>query len=1039
MSQLSFKNNGIIGVFTRHKVAANLVMLLMILLGVVALFKMNVQFFPSFNLDYAQVRVIWPSANAQDVETSITNPVERVLRNIENLDEMTSTSSLGVSVVTLKFIEGTNMIEAIDQVRQRVAELRNLPQDIQSLTVERISRYEPVAKVLVLGQPGEEEQLRFWVREFERDLLARGIDKVDFRGRPVEELAIELDLQEIAQYGLAYDQVASQVANLSRDLPAGRMGDSDSARDLRAIEQQRDVQGFADLPIKVNATERVQLGDLAEVTLRPVRDSAYLKVDGRPAIEMALQRAESGNTLKSSQYMQAWLLDVESALPEGIEIQVYDETWSLVKDRIILLIKNGVGGLVLVLLILYIFLNGRVALWVAVGIPVSFLATLMVLYLGGGSINMISLFGLIMALGIIVDDAIVVGEDALTHYEQGEEAAEAAEGGARRMFTPVMASSLTTIAAFLPLMMIGAEIGAILFAIPMVIVAVILVSLVQCFLVLPGHLRYGLSWGRKHPGTQEDETCWRCRWDKAFLSFRQNVYRRLIRWVLANRATTLAIAFGFIVVTMGLMAGGRLSFTFFPAPEGNKINASIQFVAGTDQAITAQFVEQVYQALRDTESTLEPGIIDTAVVAFNQGSGGSGAVFGQVNVELIDPDRRHTRNAVFIREWQSRVTSQPGLENFNIVAQTGGPPGRDIQIQFTGASPERLKQASLELQQALDDIPGVSGVSDDLPFGREQLVFKMTPQAEALGFSYNTIGAQLSAAFSGRLAQIYTLGEDEIEVRVMLPRERQAQLAILNEMQLTSPTGKQVPLSSLVDWQTQQGFDVMRHYNGQLAVTVLGDVDRAVNNANRILTGLEQDVLPQLMANYGVNYSFEGTARNQQKTMADMLMGLVIGLVLIYIILAWVFESYTWPVIVMLAIPLGLVGAILGHYFLGIGLTLLSMFGFFGLAGIVVNNSIILVSFYKRLREEGMAVNEALEEASVQRLRAVLVTTLTTVGGLTPLLFETSLQAQFLIPMAVSIAFGLMFATLLILLLIPVILSFYESLVNKLSHSPRPV
>jgi multidrug efflux pump subunit AcrB len=231
----------------------------------------------------------------------------------------------------------------------------------------------------------------------------------------------------------------------------------------------------------------------------------------------------------------------------------------------------------------------------------------------------------------------------------------------------------------------------------------------------------------------------------------------------------------------------------------------------------------------------------------------------------------------------------------------------------------------------------------------------------------------------------------------------------------------------------------MRHYNGQLAVTVLGDVDRAVNNANRILTGLEQDVLPQLMANYGVNYSFEGTARNQQKTMADMLMGLVIGLVLIYIILAWVFESYTWPVIVMLAIPLGLVGAILGHYFLGIGLTLLSMFGFFGLAGIVVNNSIILVSFYKRLREEGMAVNEALEEASVQRLRAVLVTTLTTVGGLTPLLFETSLQAQFLIPMAVSIAFGLMFATLLILLLIPVILSFYESLVNKLSHSPRPV
>ncbi|WP_044406711.1 efflux RND transporter permease subunit [Thiomicrospira microaerophila] len=1033
MSALSFKQHGIIGVFTRHKVAANLVMVLMILLGVVALFKMNVQFFPSFNLDYAQVRVIWPGANAQDVESSVTDPVERVLRNIENLDEMTSTSSLGVSVVTLKFIEGTNMIEAVDQVRQRVSELRNLPQDIQSLTVERITRYEPVAKVLVLGQEGEEAQLRTWVRDFERDLLARGIDKVDFRGRPAEEMAIELDLQQIAHYGLGFDQVASQVAGLSRDLPAGRMGDSDSARDIRAIEQQRDIQGFADLPIKAGANEHLRLGDLAEISLRPVRDSAYLKVDGRPAIEMALQRAESGNTLTSSRIMQAWLDETQPGLPAGIELKVYDETWSLVKDRIMLLVKNGVGGLILVLLILYIFLNGRVALWVAIGIPVSFMATLMVLYLGGGSINMISLFGLIMALGIIVDDAIVVGEDALSHYEQGEGAIEAAEGGARRMFTPVMASSLTTIAAFLPLMLIGAEIGAILFAIPMVIVAVILVSLVQCFLVLPGHLRFGLSWGRKNGRPIEDARCLRCRWDRAFLSFRQNHYRRLIRSVLANRATTLAVAFGLVLLTVGLLAGGRLGFTFFPAPEGNKINASIQFVAGTDQAVTAKFVEHVYQALRDTEAALEPGLIDTAVVAFNQGSGGSGSVFGQVNVELIDPDRRHTRNATFVREWQARVIPHPGLENFNIVAQTGGPPGRDIQVQFSGAAPALLKQASLDFQQALDDIPGVSGVSDDLPFGREQLIFKMTPYAHALGFSYGAIGSQLSSAFSGRLAQIYTLGEDEIEVRVMLPRERQAQLAILNEMQLTSPAGQQVPLSTLVDWQTQQGFDVMRHYNGQLAVTVLGDVDRAVNNANRILAGLQQDVLPQIMADYGVSYSFEGTARNQQKTMADMLMGLLIGLVLIYIILAWVFESYAWPIIVMLAIPLGLVGAILGHYFLGIGLTLLSMFGFFGLAGIVVNNSIILVSFYKRLREEGMAINEALEEASVQRLRAVLVTTLTTVAGLTPLLFETSLQAQFLIPMAVSIAFGLLFATLLILLLIPVILSLYEGMVNKVS------
>lgn len=1029
MQAAKFKSYGLIGVFARHKVAANLLMLLMLMLGVVALFKLNVQFFPNFNLDYAQVRIVWPGANAQDVEKSITDPVERVLRNLENLDEMTSTSALGSSLITLKFIEGTDMVQAVDQIRQRVSELRNLPQDIQNPTIERILRYEPVAKVLVVGQVGEEENLRQWVRTFERSLLNRGIDKIDFRGMPAQEMAIEVSPTTLAQYQFTYDQIASQVGGLSRDIPAGRFGDAEASRDIRAIEQRRSEQGFADLALVTDSGERVVLSDLAQITLRPFKDSSYLRVDGHPAIEMALRRAESGDTLRASRVLEDWLQETQSALPPGLVIKVYDETWSLVKDRIMLLVKNGIGGLVLVLLVLYIFLNGRVAFWVALGIPISFMTTLMVLYLAGGSINMMSLFALIMALGIIVDDAIVVGEDTLTHHELGEPPLQAAEGGAHRMFTPVMASSLTTIAAFLPLMMIGAEIGAILFAIPMVIVAVIVVSLVQCFLVLPGHLRFGLGLNMRA------ESRWRARWDAAFLRFRQQYYRRLVRWVLANRALVMSITLAIILFTIGLLAGGRLSFTFFPSPEGNKIDASIQFVAGTPAEQTARFVQQAYDALRQTEAELEPGIIETAVVVYNQGSGSSGSVYGQINVELIDAERRHTRNAAFIRYWQAQIADAPGLENLNITAPTGGPPGRDIQIQFTGSTPELLKQASLDLQQVLDDLPGVSGLSDDLPYGREQMVFRLTPLAEALGFTYAGLGAQLSAAFSGQLAQIFTLGEDEVEVRVMLPRSQQAQLAILNQLNVTSPSGERVPLSNVVTWHLRQGFDVMRHFNGQLAVTVLGDVDRNVNNANNILLDLQQTLLPELMRKYGVSYSLEGTAKNQRKTFADMMMGLIIGLALIYLILAWVFESYGWPILVMLAIPLGLVGAILGHYLLGVNLTILSMFGFFGLAGIVVNNSIILVAFYKRLREEGLGVNEALEEASVQRLRAVLVTSLTTVGGLTPLLFETSLQAQFLIPMAVSIAFGLMVATLLILLVLPVLLSWYEGLRRKFSSN----
>jgi multidrug efflux pump subunit AcrB len=1011
---------GLIGFFTYHKVAANLLMLLMMLAGAVALMRLNVQFFPNFDLDYAQVRVIWPGANAQDVEQSVTNPIERVLRTVENLDEMTSTSALGSSLVTLKFKEGTDMIEAVDQVRQRVTELRNLPQDIQTPTIERILRYEPIAKVLLLGQPGDADGLREMARQFERELLDRGVDRVTFRGRPIEELAIELPLAKQQAYQLSIAQVAEQISSISRDVPAGQIGFSDATRDVRALEQRREVNHFADLPLQVSDTEQLRLGDVAQIILRPVREAAYLRVEDRPAIELYLQRSESGDTLASSRIMQAWLDDTLPHLPQGVDLVVYDETWSLVKERIMLLVKNGLGGLLLVLAILYIFLNGRVAFWVAVGIPVSFLATLMVLYLAGGSINMISLFALIMALGIIVDDAIVVGEDALTHFEQGESPGEAAAGGAKRMFTPVMASSLTTIAAFLPLMIIGGEIGGILIAIPMVIISVILVSLVQCFLVLPGHLRIGLG---LFNGT---EPKWRKSWDAAFGRFRQVYFRAVIRWVLNNRMSMVAMTFSLILLIIGLIAGGRLSFTFFPSPESNRINASVQFVSGTPEQVTADFMRQVYQALREVEAELEPGMVKTAVLAYNQGSSASSGVYGAMQIELIPSDRRQTRNITLMQAWRERVPTAPGLENFNVAAQTGGPPGRDIQIQFTGADAERLKLASEALQAVIEDLPGVSGVSDDLPYGRQQMVYQLTPYAQALGFTTSSIGSQLSSALSGQLAQIFTLGEDEIEVRVMLPREEQAQLALLNQLQLVAPNGEFVNLSQLVEWRTQQGFDVLRHFNGQLAVTVLGDVDRSQNNANQILANLQDTVLPELQQRYGVNYSLEGTAKNQSNTFGDMLIGLMLGLVLIYIILAWVFQSYGWPLVVMLAIPLGLIGAILGHYVMGIGLTILSLFGLFGLAGIVVNNAIILVSFYQRLLAEGLSVNEALEEASVQRLRAVLVTSLTTIAGLTPLLFETSLQAQFLIPMAVSIAFGLAFATVLILLVIPALLSLYE-------------
>ena len=1017
-----FKSHGFIGMFARHKVAPNLLMIIMILAGIVALMKLNVQFFPNFELDYASVRVVWPGANAEDVETSITAPIERVLRNLDNLDEMTSTSATSVSSVTLKFKEGTNMIEAKDQINQKVSELRNLPQDAEKPVIERIVRYESIARLLLIGQQGSVEEMRHLARKFERELLDAGIDKVNFKGLPDEEMALEVSQRQLQNYNLSLDQVSSKVAGMSRDLPAGSVGDADSVRDIRAIQQGRNEMDFKQLPLLNTADQQVKLGDVATIERRAKKDSAELWVEGHPAIEMQLMRAESGDTLKSSKIMQTWLAKTEPTLPQGMEFKVYDETWSLVNQRIMLLVNNGIGGLILVVLILYIFMNGRVAFWVAVGIPVSFMATLMIMYLAGGSINMVSLFGLIMALGIIVDDAIVVGEDALAHHEMGESALHAAEGGAHRMLAPVTASSITTVAAFLPLMMIGGEMGNILFAIPLVIIAVIFASLLESFTILPGHLRHAL-----HKVKPVEPGSIRYRLDGVIDHWRNVQFRGAIRWVLAHRAITLAATVAMMIFVIGLLAGGRLAFVFFPSPESIKLNADARFVSGTPAEVSQAYVDHLYKALLETEQELEPGILKVAVVHYNETSRQQGANFSGINIELVEPDQRKTRNEEFIRAWQSKAGTVPGLDVLTIEAPRMGPPGSDLEVRLWGVEPRDLKQAALDLQEVLGQIPGVIGVRDDLPYGRDQMVYELTPQGKALGFTVANLGQQLSDAFSGRLVQIFTDGEDEVEVRVQYPRDEQATIATMGRMQVVAPSGERVALSSVATWKTQRGFDAVRHVDGRLAVTVIAEVDKNVNNANRILAQLKESTLKTLVETYGLQYSLEGQNARQAETMGDMKIGLLIGLSMIYIVLAWVFASYAWPLVVMLAIPFGLVGAVLGHWWLGIDMTILSMFGFFGLSGIVVNDSIILVSFYKRLREEGMAVNDALEEASVQRVRAVLLTSLTTIAGLLPLLFETSLQAQFLIPMAVSIAFGLAFSTILILLVIPATLSFYES------------
>ncbi len=1031
-------HGGFIHLFARHPVAANLLMLIMITIGLFSLSKLNKQFFPDFALDYISVRVVWPGSSAEDVARSVTVPVEQALRNLDNVREMTSTSTRGLSSILLEYEEHSDMSVALDQVKQLVASIGHLPTDVEDPVITRIARHEDVASIILSGDTTLEE-LRPLAYKFERQLLGRGIEKVQMSGLPQQEIAIEVSTKELQQLGLSLNQIGNRIISQSQDIPAGTVAENEAAREVRGLQQKRSVQGFRSLDLitpstgkqqgKTGGNVKLTLGDIATVTQRPEENKVRIFYHGKPAIVLKLQRTEKADALRSAKIMHGWLLQAKKSLPSSVQLHVFNENYSLIQQRIDLLLKNGLSGLILVILILYIFLNGRVAFWVAVGIPTSFLGALAVLYFSGGSINMVSLFALIMALGVIVDDAIVVAEDALTHYQSGENSLLAAEGGAQRMLAPVVSSSLTTIAAFLPLMLVSGIIGAILFDIPFVLICVIAASLFECFFILPGHLRH--SFQRNHhkpPGAI------RIKLDNGFNRFRDDWFRPLLVKAIDYRFITLLIVVCSLVISISMVVFGQVKFQFFPQPEGNVMIASVKFSAGTPPAEVERFSQQLEQKLKLADKTLDKhkSLVRTTLLRLNTATfdGGrsyqTGSQYAMLQVELVASDKRDIRNTAIIRAWRSHLNIPPGVEQFSINSPRGGPPGKDIDIFLTGANAITLKHAAMDLRHQLKKFDGLSNIIDDLPYGRQQYIFHLTPMAQAAGLTLSDVGQQLRTALDGKRLQVYYDSNEEIEVRIMLPDDERKFESVLQTLPIITASGKTMLLSNAVTLSSRQGLELLRHTDARLGVHITAEVDANKTNAKEVLQKIQKSVMPELLAKYGLQVNYKGRAEEERRTSSDMKRGGMLALVMIYIILAWVFSSYSWPIAVMMIIPFGISGAIFGHWLMGLDLTILSEFGMFGLVGIVINDSIILVTFYKQQRARGVAVHDALVDASCLRLRAVLLTSLTTIAGLTPLLFETSLQAQFLIPMATSICFGLGFTTLLVLFVVPVFLSYVE-------------
>lgn len=1022
------RNQTLIDLFVRHKVAPNLVMLMMILSGLWAVSQINLQLDPSVDSPVVTVRAAWPGASAEDVEQLIVTPIEQQLANIVDLNNLRSTSRIGGADIVLEFVFDTDMTRALDTVKDRVAQVRNFPPDMEPIVVSRATDYESIATVAISAD-GSLAELVPLVREMERDLYSRGIELIEFDGMPEEEVAIQIGSATLVELQTSLDRIADEVRSRSVDAPAGTVGRGQGEMQLRSLDQKRAVPEFQSMDVALQSDGRlVRLGEIAEIERRPKVGQAVLTRNGRATIEMELYRLTSSDALLAAQILEQWQQETEADLPAGVEINIYQESWVLMRYQLEVIWENGLSGLLLVVVTLLLFLNGRVGWWVMVGIPVSFLfATLIYYGLFEGSINILALITFIMALGIVVDDAIVVSEDAVTLYQQGLSAEDAAATGARRMLLPVLTSSLTTMAAFVPLLITGGEMGAVIMTLPMVLLCVILASLVECFLVLPGHLKHSLS-----KMTREQPDSFRSRFDRRFFQFRDRYYRPLLDRALAAPGTTLSLAVGCVIVSVSLLISGRVGLNMVTGVSPEMLEANVKFSAQASGEDRARFMAMLEQTMAATDQELGGVNVEGYITKFNSARLNQerqvGNQFASLRMEYAWEETRLAPPQEFVNRWREKVTRPPFVEELYLEVTGGANNGRpDISLVLRGRDVPTLKQASEELQAALAAYPGVSNVYDNLPYGKDQIVYTLNPVGKSLGISTESLGRQLRAAYNGQRVQVFNQDDTEIEVSVMLPDAERDHMASLKQLPIVTPAGDTVALGMVADLQNRSGIDVINHNNGFMSVVVSASVDPRQNNADQIVNHISNNALAQIRDRYNLTSALDGVTLQNQQLLNTMKIGAVLTVIFIYLILVWSFASYTWPLAVMTAIPLGLTGAILGHLVMGYDLGAMSLLAFFSLTGIVVNDSIILVSFFRRALDEGLSVSDAIHQASLSRFRAVILTSLTTIAGLGPLMFETFSLALYMVPIAITLCFGLAFSTLLVLLVIPALIVMIEN------------
>ncbi|MDY7026040.1 MAG: efflux RND transporter permease subunit [Pseudomonadota bacterium] len=1027
----STEYRGVIAIFARHKVAANLLMILAFILGTFALTSLNRQLFPDFEMPVISVKIPWLGASPEDVQESITVLVEQELKGLPSADKVEYFSNYNgmLGLITLQEDADTDAI--LEDVKQRINAIQSqLPADIEDPIVKEMEVYSRVFYLMVWSD-GPSEELLPIARDIEQGLLNAGLSKIGFDGLPEEELAIKMDREQLEELGMNLNEVAAVIRSNNLNLPAGVAGRDDSVKTLRVNNKRYDARELANLPVRNMGNELLLLGDVAVIDKRLRDDLSYLSNrDGTRAVDIVLFRAKGEDTIRAANIAHEWLDNYRKTLPEGIHVSEHLRYYQFLMDRIKSLRDNGWQGLLLVIVVLLIFLNMRVAFWVGMGVPISFMIAFVVMQVAGGSINMISLLGFIIALGIIVDDAIVVGEEALDQYEKGLDSESAAIVGAQKMFVPIAASSLTTVAAFLPTTMFTGPIGGIVFDIPFIIICVIIASLVECFLILPGHLNHSLKKHNRHKRGN-----FRAKFDELFNDFTEKVFEPILRAALSNKFATIVASMCFFALSIVIINTGHLKWVFFPPSDTMDIRAIMKFVPGTPEQKVMEFMDHLIEKLDETEQELGQEIVNHIAKEHRVASGfpnlvaterNSGISNGTLQVEVKIGGDRINSNLEFINTWRDKVIVPAGIDELTISQNVNGPPGSDFELLLTHEDPLVAKEAAGYLKRELSSYAGVYNVKDNMPWGNEEYVLKLNAFGQSMGLNLANLSQQMRANLDGALVQSIHQGSEEIDIRVYLSDEDRRQVASVFDLPIKLPTGTFVSLSDVSDVTIRKSFERLLRNDGEQVIKVSADVDSNITNANQVFASLKEAALLQLSKNYSVDYRISGRMADDAKLQVDMKKGAIIALILMYVVLAWVFSSYTWPLIIMTTILFGVSSAIYGHYIFGgllnIKFCFLSAIGIFGLSGIIVNNGIILCSYYMDLLKTGIEPYEALIKACKRRLRPVVLTSLTTIVGMMALLLDGSPQALFLKPAVLSITFGLAVGTFLVLMVVPAML-----------------